>query len=221
MTLSHKPSELEEYIVSKFVEMGLITQAQIEEARSARNDRYQSYGRMNEVFSRGYYVGWDDAFAFRMCILGLTKAFTRPDLPIIQIADYGQHFIDALDLANVNVNFMKTGNCKASSTYLKIPIAVCRNWIRLRTKEDVDKWFETLKAELPYYHAQCKALSEIKKKIKTEGAEFKAIMKEHSKSSPAWKEARQSYEEMILKFMNKLTRREEIMAQDRHCDFAV
>lgn len=221
MTLSHKPSELEEYIASKFIEMGLITQAQIEEARAVRNDRYQPYSRLDEVFRRGYYVGWDDAFAFRMSILGLTKAFSEPDWPIIQIPDYAQKELLALDLANVNVNFMKDGNCKASSTYLKIPIAVCRKWIKLHTKEDVDKWFETLKTELPYYHAQCKALSEIKKKIKTEGAEFKAIMKEHSKSSPAWKEARQSYEEMILKFMSKLTRREEIMAQDRHCDFAV
>lgn len=220
MTLSHKPSELEEYIASKFVEMGLITQAQIEEARAVRNDRYQPYSRLNEVFGRGYYVGWDTAFAFNMGILGLTKAFSEPELPIIRIPD-GYKYLEALDLDNVNVNFMKGGNCKASSTYLKIPIAVCRNTIKLHTKEDVDKWFETLKAELPYYRAQCKELSEIKKKIKTEGAEFKAIMKEHSKSSPAWKEARQSYEEMILKFMNKLTRREEIMAQDRHCDFAV
>ncbi len=80
MTLSHNPCALEEYIASKFIEMGLITQAQIEEARSVRNDRYQPYSRLNEVFSRGYYVGWNDVFAFRMSILGLTKAFTEPGL---------------------------------------------------------------------------------------------------------------------------------------------
>ena len=53
------------------------------------------------------------------------------------------------------------------------------------------------------------------KKIKTEGKPYKDIIKQHGKSSTEGREARATYENMILAVMNKLTKREAIKKSAR------
>jgi hypothetical protein len=132
---------------------------------------------------------------------------------------------------------MREGTLKASSTYLKLPIATnqwTNTWYSffrifnsgkqaddypikaLRTKKEIDEWFdETLPAEIEFMRTQEKELSEALKKIKTEGKPYKDIIKQYGKSSTQGREARATYENMILAVMNKLTKREAIKKSAR------
>ena len=136
------------------------------------------------------------------------------------------------DFNILNLSFMREGTLKASSTYLKLPIAAstytssCLTFFTaledsdfrddfpikvLRTKEEIDEWFdEILPAEIKIMRTQEKELAEALKKINTEGKPYKDIIKQYGKSSTQGKEARASYENMILAIMNKLTKREAI-----------
>lgn len=136
------------------------------------------------------------------------------------------------DFNILNLSFMREGTLKASSTYLKLPIAAstytssCLSFFIaledikrtedfpikvLRTKEEIDEWFdEILPAEIEIMRTQEKELAKALKKINTEGKPYKDIIKQYGKSSTQGKEARASYENMILAIMNKLTKREAI-----------
>lgn len=136
------------------------------------------------------------------------------------------------DFNVLNLSFMREGTLKASSTYLKLPIAASMytgSYLTfftaledsdfrddfpikvLRTKEEIDEWFdEILPAEIEIMRTQEKELAEALKKINTEGKPFKDIIKQYGKSSTQGKEARAAYENMILAIMNKLTKREAI-----------
>ena len=136
------------------------------------------------------------------------------------------------DFNVLNLSFMREGTLKASSTYLKLPIATstytssCLTFFTaledrdftddfpikvLRTKEEIDEWFdEILPTEIEIMRTQEKELTEALKKINTEGKPFKDIIKQYGKSSTKGKEARTAYENMILAIMNKLTKREAI-----------
>ena len=136
------------------------------------------------------------------------------------------------DFNVLNLSFMREGTLKASSTYLKLPIAAsmytssCLSFFIaledikrtedfpikvLRTKEEIDEWFdEILPAEIEIMRTQEKELAKALKKINTEGKPYKDIIKQYGKSSTQGKEARASYENMILAIMNKLTKREAI-----------
>ena len=46
--------------------------------------------------------------------------------------------------------------------------------------------------------------------IKTNGKPYKATMKQYSKRDKEWKEARKSYEEMILKQIKRITKLDEL-----------
>lgn len=141
------------------------------------------------------------------------------------------------DFDILNLNFMRQGTLKASSTYLKLPIAT-NQWTNsyysfyrifnsgkqaddypvkvLKTKKEIDEWFdEILPAEIEFMRTQEKELSEALKKIKTEGKPYKDIIKQHGKSSTEGREARATYENMILAVMNKLTKREAIKKSAR------
>lgn len=141
------------------------------------------------------------------------------------------------DFDILNLTFMREGTLKASSTYLKLPIATNQwtsTWYSffrifnsgkqaddypikaLRTKKEIDEWFdETLPAEIEFMRTQEKELSEALKKIKTEGKPYKDIIKQYGKSSTQGREARATYENMILAVMNKLTKREAIKKSAR------
>lgn len=141
------------------------------------------------------------------------------------------------DFDILNLSFMREGTLKASSTYLKLPIAASDytgsyySFFRaledgkqandypikaLKTKKEIDEWFdETLPAEIEFMRTQEKELSEALKKIKTEGKPYKDIIKQHGKSSTEGREARATYENMILAVMNKLTKREAIKKSAR------
>ena len=136
------------------------------------------------------------------------------------------------DFNILNLSFMREGTLKASSTYLRLPIATslytssCLSFFIaledikhtedfpikiLRTKEEIDEWFdEILPAEIEIMRTQEKELTEALRKINTEGKPYKDIIKQYGKSSTQGKEARASYENMILAIMNKLTKREAI-----------
>lgn len=141
------------------------------------------------------------------------------------------------DFDILNLSFMREGTLKASSTYLKLPIAASKYtssyWSffkfledgkvandypikALKTKKEIDEWFdEVLPAEIEFMRTQEKELSEALKKIKTEGKPYKDIIKQYGKSSTQGREARATYENMILAVMNKLTKREAIKKSAR------
>lgn len=141
------------------------------------------------------------------------------------------------DFDILNLSFMREGTLKASSTYLKLPIAASEYTCSyltffkalepgkrandfpikvLKTKKEIDEWFdEILPAEIEFMRTQEKELSEALKKIKTEGKPYKDIIKQHGKSSTEGREARATYENMILAVMNKLTKREAIKKSAR------
>lgn len=141
------------------------------------------------------------------------------------------------DFDILNLSFMREGTLKASSTYLKLPIAASDytgsyyNFFRalepgkqadnfpikvLKTKKEIDEWFdEILPAEIEFMRTQEKELSEALKKIKVEGKPYKEIIKQYGKSSTKGKEARATYENLILAIMNKLTKREAIKKSAR------
>ena len=141
------------------------------------------------------------------------------------------------DFDILNLTFMRDGTLKASSTYLKLPIAT-NQWTStyysfyrifngskqaddypikvLKTKKEIDEWFdEVLPTEIEFMRTQEKELSEALKKIKTEGKPYKDIIKQYGKSSTQGREARATYENMILAVMNKLTKRESIKKSAR------
>ena len=141
------------------------------------------------------------------------------------------------DFDILNLTFMREGTLKASSTYLKLPIAT-NQWTNsyysfyrifnsgkqaddypikaLKTKKEIDEWFdEVLPTEIEFMRTQEKELSEALKKIKTEGKPYKNIIKQYGKSSTQGREARATYENMILAVMNKLTKREAIKKSAR------
>ena len=141
------------------------------------------------------------------------------------------------DFDILNLTFMREGTLKASSTYLKLPIAT-NQWTNsyysffrifnggkqandypikaLKTKKEIDEWFdEVLPTEIEFMRTQEKELSEALKKIKTEGKPYKDIIKQYGKSSTQGREARATYENMILAVMNKLTKREAIKKSAR------
>lgn len=141
------------------------------------------------------------------------------------------------DFDILNLTFMREGQLKASSTYLKLPIAT-NQWTNsyyslyrifnsgkqaddypikiLKTKKEIDEWFdEVLPTEIEFMRTQEKELSEALKKIKTEGKPYKDIIKQYGKSSTQGREARATYENMILAVMNKLTKREAIKKSAR------
>lgn len=141
------------------------------------------------------------------------------------------------DFDILNLSFMMKGILKASSTYLKLPIAASdytgshTSFYRaleygeqaddfpikvLKTKKEIDEWLdEVLPVEIEFMKTQEKELSEALKKIKTEGKYHKDIIAQYGKSSTEGKEARAIYENMILAVMNKLTKRAAIKKSAR------
>ena len=141
------------------------------------------------------------------------------------------------DFNILNLSFMREGTLKASSTYLRLPIATSLYTSSrltfftaledsdfrddfpikiLRTKEEIDEWFdEILPAEIDIMRTQENELAEALKKINTEGKHYKDIIKQYGKSSTQGKEARAAYENMIIAIMNRLTKRESIKKSAR------
>lgn len=56
----------------------------------------------------------------------------------------------------------------------------------------------------------CVICDKLKEIIKTNGKPFKATMKQYAKRDKEWKEARKSYEEMILKQIKRITKLDEL-----------
>jgi hypothetical protein len=147
------------------------------------------------------------------------------------IDEYGREEagLVALKLEDIDVNFMREGTLKASSTYLKCPVALAatarvwrafsdHEWLRgdmknykIVAEEDIDAYLETLADEIQYWRGQDAKLKEVLKQIKTDGKQFKDIIKEKGRRSTAGRQAREDYESLILRLMAKVTHRAEIM----------
>lgn len=201
----------------------------------------------------GLNTGTDGAYGIDTSDFGFSKKFGNndgvPSVIAVTQPSYGNpRFYNGVkdneacallvcDFDILNLNFMRQGTLKASSTYLKLPIAT-NQWTNsyysfyrifnsgkqaddypvkvLKTKKEIDEWFdEVLPAEIEFMRTQEKELSEALKKIKTEGKPYKDIIKQHGKSSTEGREARATYENMILAVMNKLTKREAIKKSAR------
>ena len=142
--------------------------------------------------------------------------------------------VGVVNFDDLDVVFKKDGVVKASSTHLKLPIAlhgICGNlfnrydqnvfsakgtiYKKLNTEEELKEWLETFPAEVEVMRTQHKELSEVLKQIKTEGKQYKDIIKECGIGSTKGREARNTYEDMILQKIRKLTKREEILKAQR------
>lgn len=195
--------------------------------------------RVAKLDSLGLLSGREGRWLTVWDIKGLQKRFStyEPDLRVLACPCSEDACIIAINLDTVDSKFMKDwGNCKASSTYIKVPVAFsamyARDWqferrpshlyadeakkmVFLRTREDVEAWFDKLETEIPYWVAQSEQCAKALKFIKTEGKQYKDIMKPLTKRSPEWKAAREAYENLILVQMKKITKRDEIMKESR------
>lgn len=132
----------------------------------------------------------------------------------------------ACDLNNVETQFMYEGNIKASSTYIKVPLAYrlfCNNELNyfedryasndtqiLTTPEAINDWFDKFEAYLPRVVAQGKMCADVLAYIKTNGKPFKATMKQYNKRDKEWKEARKNYEDMIIQQIARITKLDKV-----------
>lgn len=132
----------------------------------------------------------------------------------------------AAKLDDVESEFLKEGNIQASSTYIKIPLAfhliseiVLSDWedtccsvpfIVCSTPEEINAWFDKFETYYPRLVKQGERCAEVLNFVKTNGKPFKATMKQYDKRDKEWKEARKSYEEMILKQIKRITKLDEL-----------
>ena len=132
----------------------------------------------------------------------------------------------AAKLDDVESEFLKEGNIQASSTYIKIPLAfhliserVLSGWedtccsvpfIVCSTPEEINAWFDKFETYYPRLVKQGERCAEVLNFVKTNGKPFKATMKQYAKRDKEWKEARKSYEEMILKQIKRITKLDEL-----------
>lgn len=143
-------------------------------------------------------------------------------------------FVGVVNFDDLDVVFKKEGVVKASSTHLKLPLALHgvsgnlfhrydRNlftekgsiYKKLTTEEELKEWLESFPAEVEVMRTQHKELSEVLKQIKTEGKQYKDIIAARGINSTEGREARNTYEDMILQKIRKLTKREEILKAQR------
>lgn len=134
----------------------------------------------------------------------------------------------AANLDDVETEFLREGNIKASSTYIKIPLAfhligerVLSGWedtcctipfVICSTPEEINAWFDKFETYYPRLVKQGERCAEVLDFIKTNGKSYKATMKQYTKRDKEWKEARKNYEEMILKQIQRITMLDEIDA---------
>lgn len=132
----------------------------------------------------------------------------------------------AAKLDDIESEFLREGNIQASSTYIKIPMAfhliserVLSGWentccsvpfIVCSTPEEINAWFDKFEAYYPRLVKQGERCAEVLNFVKTNGKPFKATMKQYAKRDKEWKEARKSYEEMILKQIKRITKLDEL-----------
>lgn len=132
----------------------------------------------------------------------------------------------AAKLDDIESEFLKEGNIQASSTYIKIPMAfhliserVLSGWedtccsvpfIVCSTPEEINAWFDKFETYYPRLVKQGERCAEVLNFVKTNGKPFKATMKQYAKRDKEWKEARKSYEEMILKQIKRITKLDEL-----------
>ena len=133
----------------------------------------------------------------------------------------------ACNLDDVETEFMREGNVKASSTYIKVPLSyrlfrsnelwhfdneyVYDNDVEiLTTPEEINAWFDKFEAYLPRVIAQGKMCADVLAYIKTNGKPFKETMKKYAKRDKEWKEARKNYEDMIIQQIARITKLDKI-----------
>lgn len=85
------------------------------------------------------------------------------------------------------------------------------NYVILTSVDEVNAWFDKMEKLKDYFIRQGNEVVKIKAEIKTEGKQFKDIIKTTT-DSKAKKQARQDYEDMIKRKLLRITKKEQILA---------
>lgn len=85
------------------------------------------------------------------------------------------------------------------------------NYVTLTSVDEVNAWFDKMEKLKDYFIRQGNEVVKIKAEIKTEGKQFKDIIKT-TIDRKAKKQARQDYEDMIKRKLLRITKKEQILA---------
>lgn len=85
------------------------------------------------------------------------------------------------------------------------------NYVILTSVDEVNAWFDKMEKLKDYFIRQGNEVVKIKTEIKTEGKQFKDIIKTTT-DRKAKKQARQDYEDMIKRKLLRITKKEQILA---------
>ena len=85
------------------------------------------------------------------------------------------------------------------------------NYVTLTSVDEVNAWFDKMEKLKDYFIRQGNEVVKIKAEIKTEGKQFKDIIKTTT-DRKAKKQARQDYEDMIKRKLLRITKKEQILA---------
>lgn len=207
------------------------------------NSRLAKYGLSMENFSSEWNEKHTNAKILKLeKIPGCKKRFCYDDPRYCSICSISyetspkQIFIGC-NLDNVDSDFMKEGRLKASSTYIKIPLAfrliendyaifydrnkdhewkkygsICYDYEQTicKTPEEINAWFDKFDAYYNRLQEQAKITSEAFDYVKTNGKPYKDIMKTYTKRTQQYKDARKDYEDMILTQIKRITALDQI-----------
>ena len=181
---------------------------------NGNSETYQGLRMETLPNMRKQYCYAHDGWFSGELLLGLSKDSKRPCLI-------------ACNLDDVETEFMREGNVKASSTYIKVPLSYRlfrsnglwhfdnenlyeNDFEILTTPEEINAWFDKFEAYLPRVIAQGKMCADVLAYIKTNGKPFKETMKKYAKRDKEWKEARKNYENMIIQQIARITKLDKV-----------
>lgn len=181
---------------------------------NGNSEAYQGLRMETLPNMRKQYCYTRDGWCSGELLLGLSKDSKRPCLI-------------ACNLDDVETEFMREGNVKASSTYIKVPLSYRlfhsnelwhfdteyvydNDFEILTTPEEINAWFDKFEAYLPRVIAQGKMCADVLAYIKTNGKPFKETMKKYAKRDKEWKEARKNYEDMIIQQIARITKLDKV-----------
>ena len=211
-TFNMNISDIEQIVTDRLNKLNLkLEDLRTEPDYNGNSEAYQGLRMETLPNMRKQYCYTRDGWCSGELLLGLSKDSKRPCLI-------------ACNLDDVETEFMREGNVKASSTYIKVPLSYRLfhsnelghfdneyNAVEiLTTPEEINAWFDKFEAYLPRVIAQGKMCADVLAYIKTNGKPFKDIMKQHNKRDKEWKEARKNYEDMIIQQIARITKLDKV-----------
>ena len=211
-TFNMNISDIEQIVTDRLNKLNLkLEDLRTEPDYNGNSEAYQGLRMETLPNMRKQYCYTRDGWCSGELLLGLSKDSKRPCLI-------------ACNLDDVETEFMREGNVKASSTYIKVPLSYrlfhsnelghfdneYNDVEILTTPEEINAWFDKFEAYLPRVIAQGKMCADVLAYIKTNGKPFKDIMKQHNKRDKEWKEARKNYEDMIIHQIARITKLDKV-----------